>query len=335
MDRLYRYGEHGPEPHRIRRRALLRSHPELKQLAGYSWLTAGVMLCIVAAQLGIAAALAHHSSELFRSWGVLVVVAFIVGGTLNHWVGMGIHEASHNLVAPTPLLSRLVAILGNTPIVIPVAMSFRRYHLAHHSHLGVVGKDNDLAGSFEVEWMGRGKLTKLLWLITYPIFAVGARGFLRSLDRWELANAIYTLITNAVIIYFFGWHGFAYLALSTYFGYCLLHPVAAHFIHEHYVWEPGQETYSYYGPLNWVNFNVGYHAEHHDLMWVPCWALPQVKACAPEFYDHLSSANSWAGLLVRFVADDSIGHDARIVRPESSLKKSVSPTQLGGLSPDA
>ena len=72
---------------------------------------------------------------------------------------------------------------------------------------------------------------------------------------------------------------------------------------EHYTLDPDQETFSYYGPINRVALNVGYHNEHHDFPSIAWNNLPKLRALAPEFYDSLRSHSSWSRLLIQFLFD--------------------------------
>jgi len=100
-----------------------------------------------------------------------------------------------------------------------------------------------------------------------------------------------------------------------------LHPIAGHYISEHYVFRPGQETYSYYGPLNALAFNVGYHNEHHDFPYIPGSRLARLRSIAPEFYDTLYSHASWSRALWRFVMDPQLGAYSRVKRSRTADQK--------------
>ncbi len=75
-----------------------------------------------------------------------------------------------------------------------------------------------------------------------------------------------------------------------------------------------QETASYYGALNRVALNVGYHNEHHDFPSVPWNRLPQVRAMAPEFYDTLKWRASWTRLMMEFIFDKRYSLYSRVTR---------------------
>jgi len=304
-----------PEPHRERRKRILQAHPEIVKLFGYDsrpvWRMAGVF----AAQMVLAAGIAALATvaPAWLSATALVLLAWGLGAILNHYGGVVIHEASHNLCARTERQNRWVAIFANLPKVLPYAMSFRRHHLTHHRDMGVVGVDNDLPLRFERRGVGNGALRKLGWLFFFPIFGALCRGFLHRPDRWEAIQWAVQVPFNVALYAALGPWGVAYLALSTWFS-AGLHPVAGHFIHEHYLWDEGQETYSYYGPLNAVTENLGYHVEHHDFVAVPGSRLPELHAIASEFYAPLVSHDSWTAVLVRFVSDPRLSHFSRYVR---------------------
>jgi sphingolipid delta-4 desaturase len=299
------------EPHVARGRRILAAHPELRELAGPRAASAAWIVLLVTAQIAIAVALGD------QSWHIWLPLAYVAGATIDHALWVLIHECAHNLIFSARIGNRAAALTANLPLVLPAAMSFCKYHLLHHRHMGEIELDADLAGPTEARIVGRSSLLKTLWLATY-VLVVGTLRPLRLtrvplVDRWTTINMLVQVTAVALLVLWAGWAPLKYLVASSALAIGF-HPLGARWIQEHYVFAEGQETYSYYGPLNRVSFNVGYHNEHHDLMTVPWSSLPRIRAAAPEFYDTLRSHGSWTGLLVLFLRDRHITLFSRIVR---------------------
>jgi sphingolipid delta-4 desaturase len=303
------------EPHRGRHHEILRRHPEIRSLYGHDPRTGAITYAVVVAQLGIACALQRlaDAGSLWGAWWSVAIAAYAVGAFAAKWCGVAIHESSHNLVYRTTPHNLAFAFVANLPVLVPAAAFFRRYHLDHHAFMGVHGRDNDLPTRWELVLVGRSSLLKLLWVCLFVIFGTLARGFVKWPNRWEVANALIQLAVDVVLFEWLGWTAIVYLALSLAFSFGL-HPVAGNFIHEHYLWNGHQETWSYYGPLNKLTLNLGYHTEHHDFMRVPSRRLPELRTMAAEYYDPLESHRSWTWVLWHFIRSPEMGHFSRITR---------------------
>ena len=73
------------------------------------------------------------------AWPALAVVSYVVSGTLNQNLFCAQHEISHFLALKKPSHNRWLALVGNLPLVVPVAVKFREYHHDHHIFLVRVG----------------------------------------------------------------------------------------------------------------------------------------------------------------------------------------------------
>jgi len=307
-----------PHPHVERGRQILAAHPELRALARPFPATALWVSALVASQLVLAILIGD------RAWYVWLPIAYVVGATIDHALWVLIHDSCHNLVFGWRAGNRLVALLANVPMVFPSAMSFWKYHLLHHGHLNEIDFDTDVPGRTESQVVGASSMRKTLWLSAFALVVGTIRPrrlpSISFFDRWTALNFLIQALVVAALVWWFGVGPVKYLAISALLAIGL-HPLGARWIQEHYVFAPGQETYSYYGPLNVVAFNIGYHNEHHDLMTIPWSRLPQVRATAAEFYDHLYAHRSWTGLLLTFLRDSNVTLFNRIVRTSHGAQR--------------
>ncbi|XP_008559815.1 sphingolipid delta(4)-desaturase DES1 [Microplitis demolitor] len=304
------------EPHASRRKLILEKYPQIKNLFGYDpnfkWVVT-FMVMIQFASMFIVKDL---------NYPMLFLLAYCFGGVINHSLMLAIHEIAHNLAFghSRPMANRLFGFFANLPIGLPISISFKKYHLEHHRYQGDEYLDTDLPTLLEAKLFCT-TFGKFCWVLLQPFF-YSFRPLItypKPPTYWEYVNLVIQLIFDAIVWYFLGGKVLVYLIMGGVMAMGL-HPVAGHFISEHYMYKKGYETYSYYGPLNLITFNVGYHNEHHDFPAVPGSRLPEVKRIAAEFYDELPHHNSWSAVIYDFIMDPDIGPYARIKRKHRGLK---------------
>mmetsp|Transcript_2288 Transcript_2288/g.2952 ORF Transcript_2288/g.2952 Transcript_2288/m.2952 type:complete len:354 (-) Transcript_2288:12-1073(-) len=317
------YWDHDEEPHISRRIKITTDHPEVKRLFGCDPLIKYKVLTAFTLQI-LSLHLLHDANFLTR-----LFCCYTLCGSLNHFLGVSVHEISHNLGAKKLLHNRLLALFASLPLGIPIAMSFKRYHMEHHRFQGEDEVDVDVP----TEWEGMfftSRAKKALWVFLQPAF-YSLRPLVvspKSPTMWEGIDYATTIVFDAMIWYCYGTSGLIYLIGGLILGFGL-HPSAGHLISEHIVMSKGHETFSYYGPLNWVMTDVGYHNEHHDFPFVPGSRLHRLMQIAPEVYGQMPHYHSWVKVIYDFIMDPKISPFSRTKRV-TLVKEEIEAMRLKG-----
>jgi sphingolipid delta-4 desaturase len=199
----------------------------------------------------------------------------------------------------------------------------------------VDGLDADLPTAFEALFLD--SILGKAFFATFQILFYALRPMMvyqLPLTKIHAFNVAAQIAFDIVLVKWAGGNALWYLILSSFLAGSL-HPCAAHFIAEHYVFSratvtakhptvqegvPVPETYSYYGPLNILTYNVGLHNEHHDFPAIPWTRLPVLHEVAKEFYDELPHHESWVWVLWQFIWDEEVGLWCRVKRKEGGRK---------------
>uniref|UniRef100_A0A6S8BEY6 Sphingolipid delta4-desaturase N-terminal domain-containing protein n=1 Tax=Aplanochytrium stocchinoi TaxID=215587 RepID=A0A6S8BEY6_9STRA len=291
------------EPHASRRKKMIKEYPELKKLMGHEPLTKYIVTSLVYIQLHIAVSLRNEAPS-WNSLGTLRwwVVMYTVGATITQMLFLACHEISHNLAFRKFSHNKMFGLFANIPMVFPFFMYFKFYHNEHHKYQGVEGVDTDLPTAFEAKLLSN-PVGKAFFLFFQTWFYALRPLFVKQpvITRWHVVNYAVQFLSIGAIAYFFGWGPIVFLLVSDHFAGGF-HPLASHFIAEHYAFKGDVETYSYYGPLNLLTWNVGFHNEHHDFPTVPWSRLPCLYELAKDrYYKELPYHESWTNVLVQFL----------------------------------
>jgi sphingolipid delta-4 desaturase len=269
--------------------------------------------------VGLQIAIAFFMGWLgLQYWWAALLTAYGVGAFANHCLYVVVHDATHRLIFRNRATNYLVAIIGDLPNLIPGAIGFSICHLAHHARQGDYRTDADLAGNWEARLIGNHWYAKALWLLLFPLFQLTRPMRLKDIsviNGWSLASLAASAAFDVAVLWFFGANALLYLGASMLFSIGL-HPLGSRWIQEHFTLDPNQETGSYYGALNRLALNVGYHNEHHDFPSIPWNRLPAIRNIAPEFYDSLVPSLSWTRLWLHFICDPRYSLYSRVLRAE-------------------
>ncbi len=333
--------------HRERAKAMIKAHPEIKNLFGNDPTTA--LWCLAAAGSQIALALAAS----FGPWWLTLLLAYAIGSSINIMLFQLGHECVHGLVFKRPFWeSRVVHDHDAADVSVGTSHVVAGASGASHRH----GAKKDFITRRRTFFLATRPTSplflpySLLMLITQVVrstvglvmylFGSLLRGrlkpglahwlcFLTSiwfpatnekdspLGPWGIRSSIWRCVESCLPWVAGSRLSICWPARRFLRGLCTRIASGGCWGFRISTGRGVSATASHYGWfVNLVSFNAGLHVEHHDLMTIPWRRLPQLRRIASEFYDDLATIPSYTGwlcslcLLDRDIFEQNFNHEA-------------------------
>ncbi len=256
----------------------------------------------------------RHFALVLQQTALLVAVAVVCWRVTNPWIWVPLaafqgfvilgfiillHEQVHNLIFARrrPFWERLMGLYYALPSSIS-ASQFRRWHLDHHSELGTLDDDPKrayLSPKRVRRWYKALYITPALFVIYSIASAKAARRYPAALRRTinlERAAVMSLHLAFAVFLWtqggFWLWfrvHG-APLFLFFPFAFTLNR------LGQHYAVDPADPAkwstlVRSHWFWNWIFVYSNFHLEHHYLVGVPAYRLPELQRRLWPFYERI------------------------------------------------
>eukprot|EP00004_Rigifila_ramosa_P019552 TRINITY_DN4991_c0_g1_i1.p1 TRINITY_DN4991_c0_g1~~TRINITY_DN4991_c0_g1_i1.p1 ORF type:complete len:404 (-),score=123.73 TRINITY_DN4991_c0_g1_i1:63-1145(-) len=315
--------------HIERKKAILKAHPEVKELYGHNiWSFVLMLFCTSSLT-----ALSIYVRDW--SWGPYVLAAYTLGALLSFQCQVLGHEGTHRLVSPHPIVNKAQAIFAFLPVFMgPFGMWWAFEHMWHHN---VVvdkclryGRQNNapikkalftllFQPIVDIAIAVSACLVLVSVVLHMPLYFAGLRStmypttspfppynkFPQAIGHHFLINMAFVAVYRYFIYTNWGASPLLFLFLSAGFMNGL-HPLGMRQVQEHYFSVKGQPTNSCYTPFHLLALNICYHVEHHDFPAIPWNRLPRLRELAPEYYNNLFAWKSYTEVLVEFLSNPGI-----------------------------
>jgi len=222
----------------------------------------------------------------------------VFGAPISHGLYLMCLEFASNLCFGYEILDRFSGIFCNFGTGFPYSEFLRFFESEHRAfHNSTSHIDPHKPTPSEITLV-RGVGLKILYLFIYP-FLLARRLVFRNhsfrynthMSNFLIWNIVLQILVNFFVWYWLGIPALLYIWASSYFASAPIHPIATHILLQHIRINKKLKlahVYSYYGPMNVLVFNSGFHREKHLHPKVPWFRLPLIR----QLYFHQEGAKT-------------------------------------------